>query len=138
MPENALGDAELGSVGRGGGALRVDEVVHVSGQVELIGEVARHRGGGVQDDEDVRGAPDPQQLPVVRGGGRGVQEREDECDRDAVAGREVEEDTSPSHPGAALAAQNGNLAGRGPTSTSATRAFEYCAKAWSLLTLRTS
>jgi hypothetical protein len=89
LPEHALGDAELRAFDVEG-ALRIQEVVHVRGQPEGVGELRIHRVRGVHDDEHVgvRAGVDLQELPVVGSGRARDQEREEPGRDGPVSGRE--------------------------------------------------
>jgi hypothetical protein len=88
LAEHALRDADLRAldVER---PLRIEEVVHVRRQPEAVGELVVHRVGRVEDDEHVcvRAGVRLQELPVVRSGRRGDQERQQPGHRGPVSGR---------------------------------------------------
>ena len=127
LAQHALGHAEFRAHCPGGRhAFRVDEVVHVRRKPEVIREVVVHRVRRVQDDQDVdvSAGAGLEELPVVRAPLRRHQEQGDEGRRDPMSRGQADQpggSSMVSH----VSPQNGNRAGRGPISTSATRAFEY-------------
>ncbi len=130
LAENAFGHRELGTRGRDG-ALGIDEVVHERRQPVGVGEVVVHGVGRVEDQEHVRVGTGVglEELAVVGARGGRHQKEGQKRGRHAVAFHESDEAAGCPMVSHETSPQNGNRAGRGPISASATSALEYCRKA---------